>query len=178
MMNSANWMPEDLPRQVRCDAMAVEFVRKTKPLFYGANMRYRFIMLMSQVAGVTALAVAALYCRHAEPERVVFKNPAELKDFAMSKGLVFHCGNISNTVYVGDYFLADHPITIDDLEGICTRRDCGLTPAWRGVLWACQRGHLGLREDCLGGKWRVWGKVLVAGDEELMDRIEGLYRNR
>jgi hypothetical protein len=29
-----------------------------------------------------------------------------------------------------------------------------------------------------GSHWRVWGNVVVAGDEQLMDRIEELYHDR
>jgi hypothetical protein len=64
------------------------------------------------------------------------------------------------------------------LASVPTRRDCGLTPAWRGILWVCQLGDLGPYPDLIGGKWRVWSKILVAGDEDLMDRIEQVYRNK
>jgi hypothetical protein len=61
-------------------------------------------------------------------------------------------------------------------------RDCGLTPAWRGILWVCQiesrAERLGLQVEAIGGKWRVWGNVLVAGDEDLMDRIEEFYEDK
>jgi hypothetical protein len=141
-------------------------------------MRSRFSILLGNAAGLLALTVVAFCCRYAAPEPTVFKNVKEVKDFAVSKGLVFHCGN-GNGIVCSNFFLADHPLTIDDLDGVCSRHDCGLTPAWRGVLWVCQLGGIAeLYPECLGGTWRIWGSVLVAGDEKLMDRIEGLYRNK
>jgi hypothetical protein len=128
------------------------------------------LMVMPVIMLVCCRAVSALF-----PGPTEFETARELKDFAISSGLVFHCGNGSGFV-CNNYFLADHPIALDDLASIATRRDCGLTPAWCGVLWVCPLGKSGPCPDLMGGKWRVWGKVLVAGDQDLMDRIEELYR--
>ena len=108
-----------------------------------------------------------------------FKNSRELSEFATSNGLVIHCGN-ERGVINDNYYIADHPLTLDELGPVSRRRDCGLTPAWRGILWVCQlHGPLmSLDPEVLGGKWRIWGNVVVAGDENLMDRIESLYRDK
>jgi hypothetical protein len=58
-----------------------------------------------------------------------------------------------------------------------TKTDCGLTPAWQGIIWVVtlthRAGHVVPR--FIGGKWRQWGNLIVAGDEHLMDRLERLY---
>jgi hypothetical protein len=136
--------------------------------------------IVNHAAAFVLLQAIALLCCHGVstsiPRTTEFETAQELRDFAISSGLMFHCGNGSGFVY-NNYFLADHPIAFDDLAGVSTRRDCGLSPAWRGVLWVCPLGTLGPDPYLIGGKWRVWGNVLVAGDELLMDRIEDLYRS-
>ena len=137
--------------------------------------------IVTHAAALMLVQAIVLVCCHGVstsiPRVPEFATAQELKSFAISSGLICHCGNGSGSVY-NNYFLADHPIAIDDLAGVSTRRDCGLTPAWRGVLWVCPLGRLGPYPEFIGGKWRVWGNVLVAGDEPLMDRIEELYRNK
>jgi hypothetical protein len=141
------------------------------------------ILLAKPTAGLLALAVAFVGGRFAasssSPEPVGFQNASELRDFAASRGFVIHSGNSIDKIW-DNYYVADHPVTLDDLELVATRRDCGLTPAWRGILWVSQiNGDItSLNPEAIGGKWRIWGKVLVAGDVELMDRIEELSRSK
>jgi hypothetical protein len=79
------------------------------------------------------------------------------------------------------FFVAKHPLTGEQLDDIPTKRQCGLTPAWRGIVWVANLGDPAgcrcLSPDSIGGKWRIWGNVVVAGDESMMDTIEELYRN-
>jgi hypothetical protein len=78
-------------------------------------------------------------------------------------------------------FISDHPLSTDDLAGVATRQDCGLTPGWRGIVWVSQiqTSERFLDPDQgFGGHWRIRGNVIVAGDQQLMNRIEELYRNR
>jgi hypothetical protein len=128
---------------------------------------------------------AFLGCRHlaiaTAPKPVHFKSVFDFKEFADTGGLHYHSGaSTGQLVFPADnFYVADRVISKDDLEGVCTRRDCGLTPAWRGILWVCQidATHVGTTHpESLGGKWRIWGNVVAAGDEELMDRIEAMYR--
>jgi hypothetical protein len=150
----------------------------------GATMRTCLsILLNKQTSGILALTVAFLGCRFAAcpstPEPVAFQNIVELKAFAEINGLYLHTGNRSNIVR-DNYFVADHPITLDDLDNVQMKRNCGHTPAWRGILWACQIENqtTSLHADEIDGNWRAWGNVVVAGDEPLMNRIEELYRNK
>jgi hypothetical protein len=136
--------------------------------------------IVKQAAALMAMPVIVLACCRAVsaliPAPTEFETSRDLKEFALANGLVFHCGN-GNGIFYNNYYLADHPLALDDFPGVATRRDCGLTPAWHGVLWVCQLGTSGPYPELIGGKWRIWGHVLVAGDPKLMDRIEELYRN-
>ncbi|PWU17401.1 MAG: hypothetical protein C5B49_08925 [Bdellovibrio sp.] len=133
--------------------------------------------------GAAVLFALTVYCFVSvalTPTTVTFRDAREFKDFALSKGFFLHSGN-ENDIINSNYYLADHPITLDDVNRVPTRIDCGLTPAWCGILWVSQIDYQGLRialhTNHIGGKSRVWGNVLVAGDEDLMDRIEALYAN-
>jgi hypothetical protein len=132
-------------------------------------------MRLNWCAGVVGLVVVFGASRHAASTAspVRFADIQEFKAFADGLGLYHHTGtrfsSVSNNCYV-----ADHAITFDDLTSVATRRDCGLTPSWAGVLWVNQipaqpSGDYVFPEP--GGKWRLWGNVLVAGDEALMDRM-------
>jgi hypothetical protein len=146
-------------------------------------MRSRLsIQLAIGAASSLALTVAAHWFCSAAGRPVAFNDVQEFKTFAVSNGLYFHAGNhngiVESPALDRNYYLADHAITLDDLIAVGHRRDCGLTSAWRGIIWVCQfRGEFGLLPDSLGGKWRVWGNVVVAGDEDLMDRIEDFWRS-
>jgi hypothetical protein len=142
-------------------------------------------LLSKQAVGLACLIAAILGCRCAGesllPQRVHFKDARAFREFAAANGLHLHSGTASGDVFAwNNLYVADHPIAIHDLEDVCTRRDCGLTPAWRGILWIAQINDPALRmheyPESLGGKWRVWGNIMVAGDEDLMDRIEAMYR--
>jgi hypothetical protein len=140
------------------------------------------IVFGRQTAGLVGVTVALFVGLHLVSRSTTrvpqFDSAVELHDFAVSMGLDFHCGNPGG-LYCSNYFLADHPLTLDDLEPLGTRRDCGLTPVWRGILWVSQirTESMTIHPEQLGGKWRVWGNVVGAGDEDLMDRIEELYRS-
>ena len=137
--------------------------------------------LLIGTTGVVVLIGVLLLCRQftLAPGPVKFKTSQEVKNLISSEGLHVHAGSMDG--HAGNnFFVADRPITLDDLQDVHTRRDCGLTPAWRGILWVTQ-----IESECMtysfdalpGGKWRIWGNVLVAGDEELMNRIEAAFRS-
>jgi hypothetical protein len=134
--------------------------------------------------GVVCLIAAFIGCRHGAsavmPQPIQFKSVSEFKDFADANGLYLHSGTSSgNLVFpANNFYVADHAISLDDLDEVCSRRDCGLTPAWRGILWVCQieTTHGTAFPDQIDGKWRVWGNVMVVGDETLMDRIEAMHQ--
>ena len=98
------------------------------------------------------------------------------KEFATSQGLHSHCGN-SHEYYGANCFIADHPITLEETTAL-TKLNCGLTPAWRGIVWVQQMemGHARCDPHHIQGHKRVLGNLVLAGDEALLNRIEELCR--
>jgi hypothetical protein len=119
-----------------------------------------------------------------QPKSTQFQSVREFREFAASQGLHLHGGTAAGRVVFpeNNCYVADHSITFDDLDGVSTRRDCGLTPAWRGILWVSlirdDSTNVDMIPEQLGGTWRIWGNLVVAGDEALMNRIEELYRTK
>jgi hypothetical protein len=132
-------------------------------------------------ASVMACFVIVLLVWHrlaAPPIAVSFETARELRVFASAQGLQT-CNDGANDGTI--FFIADHLLCADDLTAVATRRDCGLTSGWHGIVWAAQARTPLMTihpEDSFGGHWRVWGNVIVAGDVQLMDRLEELYRQR
>lgn len=58
---------------------------------------------------------------------------------------------------------------------------CGQTPDWKDICWAAliveEDNHFvpGLSFD---GHYRLWGNIVVAGDPDLLDRIEHICRDK
>jgi hypothetical protein len=120
----------------------------------------------------------AWHCLAPPPAAISFETAQELHVFACASGL--HTCN-DGRYDSSTFFIADHPITSEDIAALLTRRDSGLTPRWRGIVCAAQirtPGYFLDPEQGFGGHWRVWGNVIVAGDLQLMDRLEELSRNR
>lgn len=136
-----------------------------------------FAGLACVIAAVVGLPYVAASL---SPRTVEFKHAQEFKDFAVARGLHFHPGTLDEgmTFAKSNFYVADHRISTQDLEGIGFKRDCGLTPAWRGVVWIAQIEDTDtpISVETIGGRWRIWGNVVVAGDEDLMDRIEAMRR--
>jgi hypothetical protein len=112
------------------------------------------------------------------PTAVSFATSAELRDLACANGLQT-CNDGTNNATI--FFIADHPISRNEIGALVSRRDAGLTPRWRGIVWAAQIRTAACfmdPEQGFGGHWRVWGNVIVAGDVQLMDRIEAIYRSQ
>ncbi len=137
-------------------------------------------------AGLFCVIAAFVGCRNVAasmmPRPVHFTNVHEFKEFASVNVLFSHTGTSSGKMVCpsNTFHVADHAIEIDDLYDISPCRDCGLTLAWHGILWVSQlygdASKVGLFPEDLGGKWRVWGNVVVADDEALMDCIEKMHR--
>jgi hypothetical protein len=124
--------------------------------------------------GLVAISVAVAHATN-RPSSPQFKTSSELCTFAIAHGLVMTQEKGNRQVF----YVSDHTLTKDDIVAVAIQRDRGLTPQWRGILWASQvRGRiLGLYADSVHGNKRMWGNVLVAGDEQLMDRIEAMHRS-
>ena len=113
--------------------------------------------------------------RFLQPRPVQFDSLQVFTDFAVSAGYTVQP---SGEGYPSDNcYVSDHPASLSELLSL-TKRDCGMTSAWRGVIWAYGRTQeCPLAPGSIGGKWRIWGNVLVAGDERLMDEVERRYRH-
>ena len=110
-----------------------------------------------------------------ERRRVHFETPEELKEFAVENELAFHSGGLHVNDNRNNFFIADHPLSFESLPH--TRLDCGRTRAWRGIVWVTTNvGQASfLDANSIGGARRIWGNLLVAGDEKFMDHLEKLY---
>src|SRR5262249_18616039 len=89
-------------------------------------------------------------------------------------GLHLHSGG-PNTSNVWQHCLVSaEPL---NLEHICSlhKGECGKTPAWKGVVWVASLESNYFLELRVGGHQRILGKLLIAGDPDLLDRLEALY---
>jgi hypothetical protein len=139
-------------------------------------------MCMRLYIGFSALAlVAAFAATHyvtLEAAPIQFESAGEVCDLANAGGLIVTHENSASSHSV--FFVSDRTLTQDDLLAVATRRDCGKTPGWRGIVWVSPiRAGPGatLFPEFIDGNCRIWGNVVVAGDQDLMDRIEALYRS-
>ena len=134
------------------------------------------LVFVGAVPGIRELVVVR---KRPSTCRVHFKGLKEFEQFARHHGLFLHSGGRDSRYCGLSFFVGDHPLTFEELQAIPTRQDCGLTPAWSGIVRVTDCNDdltgLGTTPDSIGGKWRILGNVLVAGDEKLMDYIEELY---
>jgi hypothetical protein len=77
-----------------------------------------------------------------------------------------------------NFCISDHPFTEESMLTSSRCDDCGLSPAWKGIVRVHQiRSSIGrLAMESVTGKTRRWGNVFVAGDPALMDQLERLLR--
>jgi hypothetical protein len=139
-----------------------------------AKQRLVFVSFMAS----SILFLLGWHWLAAPPAPVSFETAQELRGFAVANGLeARNDGKADSTIF----YIADHPLSPDDIVAVASRRDFGRAPSWRGVVWAAQITSPSTSTypiQGFGRHWRLWGKMIVAGDEQLMDRIEELYRNR
>src|SRR6266480_970724 len=132
------------------------------------------LVIGKEAVGLLALTVAFFGCRYvassSAPAPIAFKGVPEFREFAARNGIYSHSGNANGNIK-DNFFVADHPLTLADFDDLQTLRNPGLTPAWRGILWVCEMdGSLTtIFPDQFGGKSRVWGNIIVVGDEDVMD---------
>lgn len=125
-------------------------------------------MLLLAVLGVAGLRTLA------GPGPVAFKSLDDFCDFAQHWRFCCMFGNGETLCGSDNLFVALRRIPSESLPP--TKGNCGLTEAWRGVIWIADiTGPLAVQPTSLGGHWRLWGSLVAAGDPELMDRIEELF---
>jgi hypothetical protein len=141
-------------------------------------MRTKYCLHYGSFMACFVIVFLVCHWMAAPPAAVSFKTARELRVFASLHGLqTCNDGATDGTIF----FIADHLLSADDLAQVASRRACGLTPGWRGIVWAAQARKPAWTiqpEHSLGGHWRVWGNVIVAGDAQLIVRIEELYRGQ
>ena len=109
------------------------------------------------------------------PEPPAFASVQELADWARARGL--HCRSDLRSGEVGPAVaVSTRPLTWQDANTLRKGTGPGGSelPAWAGVLWAARLSPN--LADMPGPPWdrpcRVWGNLLVTGDQDLLDRIE------
>ena len=134
-------------------------------------------LLLALLSGLLLVTLARSGRRPAEAR---FASTEELLRLAGQNGLHCYPGSDLPHLWRG-YFVTDHPKTRVELETLC-KGCCGQMPKWDGVLWVCDLGTLdGPRRfgpPEVGGNLRTLGRVLVAGDERLIRRVEDAYCRR
>ena len=105
------------------------------------------------------------------PSPLHFESARELRDLAESSGFLTHNEGVNpDTVF----FVTERPVTKYELRAVASRSECGRSDAWKGIVWVTQlrTAFLDLDPDQMTGNYRVWGNILVAGDDELIDQLE------
>jgi hypothetical protein len=113
---------------------------------------------------------------------VQFNNLREFRRFVESNGLSFHNGTRDPGVFTIHGYVGDHPLTFDRLPALARAPQHALGAEWRGIVrvtWCLGPAwQYDLPTDWSEGTWRVWGNLIALGDQDLLDRIEELYRRQ
>src|SRR5262245_45957507 len=89
---------------------------------------------MLVVVGLTTWVVSI----NKSTEPIQFSCAREAVDFAVAHGLHCHSGTYDKTLFPNNGYISDRPLSFEDVISVSTRRQCGLTPEWTGVLWFIQ----------------------------------------
>src|SRR5262245_7628374 len=142
------------------------------------NRHARHALLLALLGG--ALLVTARTCREPRRAEARFASAEELLRLANQEGLLCYDRSRAARPWSG-YFLSDRPRDPVELATLC-KGCCGQLPEWDGVLWAWDLGtadgRLEVGPPAIGGNSRALGRVLLAGDERLIRRVEVAYRRR
>lgn len=145
-------------------------------------MRIHLTTPARQAAGLVVLFLLLLACQPltsvVSPVRL--HSTLELRQLIETSELFCHSGTLGN-VASDNFYIADRPFDYAASLAVADRLKCGLTPMWRGVVWVTDiKSAAGIVVDTayIGGRYRIWGNVLIAGDENLMDQLEALYHRR
>jgi hypothetical protein len=116
----------------------------------------------------------ALLLRNTEPHPVYFESISEFRAFAAKNHLLLQPSGMADA---GDnFYVSDHAVTLEHLLSL-TKKDCGLSAAWRGIIWVHGHSRLSyVAAGSIGGHCRIWGNLLVAGDQALLERVEEIHR--
>ena len=122
---------------------------------------------------LSLLLIAALgVCCVVHPTVAEFATSRELSDFLTSRGFSLQHGHAPPGAVV-NFIFSDHVLADEDAADLSCCTDCGLTPKWKGVVRVNQiHSSIGsLVTTSIGGNTRIWGNLLLAGDDELIERV-------
>ena len=151
-------------------------------MFALTKLPSRQVLILVAIWPVFLLSGLALRTAVVSSSKIHFRSPHELAAFMERKGLHIHSGRGASSVIDINCFVADHSIGFEDIA-LLNMQECGLTPAWRGIVFV---GYIdeGDHQLCgavtpvgINGHYRVWGRVLAAGDPALLDRLERLNQD-
>jgi hypothetical protein len=140
----------------------------------------RPVSVVALILLILAVVVGGVW--YSQPALTEFEKLEDFRRFALEHGLHFHSGAGNSEKYFDSFYVADRPLNIEDITPL-RHSQCGQTPAWRGILWVAARDsehspHHFLYLESIGGHYHLWGNLVVAGDPELLDRVEQLCRQR
>lgn len=140
------------------------------------NSRITLVLYALGALLLTLACCALLWFRpYAPPPRVAGLD--QVRDVARTHGLQLHSGGRNAApLWAHHNYITRGPRTTEQLGG-CRKDQCGLTPAWRGVVWVYDlRSPAELDLRSIKGHQRQWGTVLAVGDPELLDELEALLQ--
>lgn len=139
-------------------------------------------LLQALRPGETALVLvtvgaAFLFAPLTSPAPVRFTSLKDFEGFARTMGLYFHSGSAQLLVQADNCYFADHAVSFEELN-VLSKQECGMTPAWRGIIWVVRHSNAfsEFELSSIGGQRRLWGGIAAAGDPQLLDRIEEVFR--
>jgi hypothetical protein len=129
--------------------------------------------LVFVLLGLATLTGVVLVSPCFYPRKAPFNSLSHFEHWARQHGFFVHSGKGDPKITENNFFVADHPLDIDQIGRLCLSR-CGETESWKGIVWVTQRKGQELNEIKVWGHFRIWGPLLVAGDPALLDRMEEL----
>jgi hypothetical protein len=150
-------------------------------MFTPIKLANRQVLILLVIWPIFLLSGLALRTAVVSSDKMHFRSPHKVAAFAEGKGLHVHSGRGASPVIDTNCFVADHPITFKDVIAL-NMQECGQTPVWRGIVFV---GYLddgdhqtfgAINPVGIHGHYRIWGRVLAAGDPALLDRLEQLYQ--
>jgi hypothetical protein len=126
---------------------------------------------------LVTLAAAFLLLPLASPAPVRFSSLKEFREFAKKMGLFFHSGSVQPLIQADNCYFADHAVSFEEVS-VLSKQECGMTAAWRGIVWVVRYSNAFSQFEfsSIGGHHRLWGNIAAAGDAQLLDRIEEIFR--
>ena len=104
-----------------------------------------------------AILIGGLAAFASMPRPPQFDSVASVRTAIEGSGLYVSC---LKSPY-GSFYVSDRPLTRDDIDNVFFLKDCGLSPAWSGVVWISQikTPSSAMQVTYIDGNWRAWGNA-------------------